>query len=228
MIICNSLNGKLMYKLTLGLLTFAFIFSLNLASAQVKTDSSLVKNPVVTKSIDKKKVDVTKSVNTKKNDVTKPINEKKIDVTKSMNTKKINVTKPTVTTKQLKPKKYNYTDSTLKREHKLKPIGGSESNINNTPIPVEVKPMKKTEYKSISPEPPGGEPFNAIPLVTKGTGTPINTKCIVSGEDVDSKITADYKGTTYAFCCKTCLKKFTADPEKYVSKLDKETSKSIN
>jgi YHS domain-containing protein len=66
------------------------------------------------------------------------------------------------------------------------------------------------------------------PQVTKGTGTPVNKMCIVSGEDIDSKITADYKGATYAFCCKTCLKKFTADPEKYVSKLDSKSLKLKN
>ena len=65
-------------------------------------------------------------------------------------------------------------------------------------------------------------------LVTKGTGTPVNKVCLVSGEDIDSKITADYKGKTYAFCCKTCLKKFTKDPEKYILKYDKQTSKTKN
>jgi hypothetical protein len=93
-----------MYKLTLGLLTFIFALSLNLASAQVKKDSSIIKNPVVTKSIDKKKVDVTKSVNTKKIDVTKPINEKKIDVTKPINKKKFGVTRPKAIKDTLKSK----------------------------------------------------------------------------------------------------------------------------
>jgi len=65
-------------------------------------------------------------------------------------------------------------------------------------------------------------------VVTKGTGKPVNSLCIVSGEKIDSKITADYKGKTYAFCCKTCLKKFTKDPEKYVLKYDKQSSKSKN
>ena len=57
--------------------------------------------------------------------------------------------------------------------------------------------------------------------VTKGTGKPVNTVCIVSGEDLDGKVLADYKGKTYSFCCKTCLKKFTKDPEKYVAKFEK-------
>ena len=46
---------------------------------------------------------------------------------------------------------------------------------------------------------------------------PINTKCPVSGEDIDPKITFVYNGYTYAFCCTDCLKKFKDNPEKYVS-----------
>jgi YHS domain-containing protein len=172
LIIYYSQKGKFMYRLTLGLLTFAFIFSFNITWSQVKTDSSLVKNPVTTKSIDKTKVTTTKTIDKTKVGVTKTTTSKETEVTKSINEKKIDVTKP----------------------------------INEKKIDV-TKP---------------------IPLVTKGTGKPINTLCIVSGEKIDSKVTADYKGVTYAFCCKTCLKKFTANPEKYVAKLDKETSKSKN
>ncbi len=55
---------------------------------------------------------------------------------------------------------------------------------------------------------------------------PVNTVCIVSGEEIDPEITATYNGKTYAFCCKTCLKKFNKNPEKYVSKLN-EDEKSV-
>jgi YHS domain-containing protein len=61
--------------------------------------------------------------------------------------------------------------------------------------------------------------------VTKGTGKPVNSVCIVSGEELDAKVTADYNGKTYGFCCKTCLKKFTKDPEKYVTKFEKKSNK---
>src|ERR1035437_6206573 len=63
---------------------------------------------------------------------------------------------------------------------------------------------------------------------TKSTHKPVNSLCLVSGEKIDSRITTDYKGKTYAFCCKTCLKKFTKDPEKYILKYDKESSKTKN
>jgi YHS domain-containing protein len=46
-----------------------------------------------------------------------------------------------------------------------------------------------------------------------------NTKCPVSGDDVDSKVTTVYNGKTYAFCCADCVKSFNKDPEKYASKV---------
>ena len=182
-----------MYRLTLGLLTFAFIFSFNITWSQVKTDSSLVKNPVTTKSIDKTKVTTTKTIDKTKVGVTKTTTTKETEVTKSTDKKKIDVTKPSII------KKVDTTKSVYKKKAGL---------------------TETTNVKSLN--------STAKSAVTKGTGSPINKVCIVSGEDIDSKVTADYKGTTYAFCCKTCLKKFTADPEKYVSKLDKEASKSKN
>lgn len=49
----------------------------------------------------------------------------------------------------------------------------------------------------------------------------LNEVCPVSKEPIeDNSITHEYKGKTYALCCKSCLKKFKADPEKYVSKLE--------
>jgi YHS domain-containing protein len=45
---------------------------------------------------------------------------------------------------------------------------------------------------------------------------PINTKCIVSGEDVDPKVTEVYNGVTYGFCCQDCVKAFNKNPQKYL------------
>ena len=50
-------------------------------------------------------------------------------------------------------------------------------------------------------------------------GTPVNTVCPVSGEEVDQNITYTYQEKTYALCCKRCLEKFKADPEKYISRM---------
>jgi YHS domain-containing protein len=49
--------------------------------------------------------------------------------------------------------------------------------------------------------------------------TPVNTKCPVSGEDIDTSKTIVYKGKTIAFCCEDCEKAFNKDPEKYVAKM---------
>lgn len=54
----------------------------------------------------------------------------------------------------------------------------------------------------------------------------LNTVCPVSTEEADGEITAEYKGKKYAVCCKSCLKKFNKDPEKYISRLS-EDGKSI-
>lgn len=53
-------------------------------------------------------------------------------------------------------------------------------------------------------------------------GTPVNTICPVSKEEADAAITHTYEGKTYAFCCNSCLKKFKGDPEKYISRMNRE------
>lgn len=40
--------------------------------------------------------------------------------------------------------------------------------------------------------------------------------CIVSGEEADPNLKLEYKGKTYYFCCKKCVKKFKDNPEKYI------------
>jgi YHS domain-containing protein len=50
----------------------------------------------------------------------------------------------------------------------------------------------------------------------------LNTKCPVSGDDVDKEVTQTYKGRTIAFCCKDCVKDFKKDPDKFIKKLDEE------
>ena len=46
----------------------------------------------------------------------------------------------------------------------------------------------------------------------------VDTKCPVSGDDVDPKVTSVYNGKTYAFCCADCVKSFQKDPAKYAAK----------
>ena len=50
---------------------------------------------------------------------------------------------------------------------------------------------------------------------------PVNTKCPVSGKDVNPKCKTTYEGKEVAFCSGDCQKKFKADPKKYADKLPK-------
>jgi P-type Cu+ transporter len=44
-----------------------------------------------------------------------------------------------------------------------------------------------------------------------------NKICPVMGKAVDKKVTTvTYKDKVYGFCCKSCIKKFAANPEKYL------------
>ena len=51
-----------------------------------------------------------------------------------------------------------------------------------------------------------------------------NEFCPVSGEKIDekSKVTYEYKGKIYNFCCQDCVEEFKKDPEKYIEKMKKE------
>ena len=52
---------------------------------------------------------------------------------------------------------------------------------------------------------------------------PLKT-CLVSGNELGSMgkpITKVYNGQEIKFCCKPCIKKFEANPSKYLSKLPK-------
>ena len=87
-----------------------------------------------------------------------------------------------------------------------KKVESTETKVMDTKQEVD-KNIKKTETKVVD-------------------NKPVNTVCPVSGEEIDTDITTVYKEKTYALCCKSCLKKFNKDPEKYVSKLS-EDGKSL-
>lgn len=61
----------------------------------------------------------------------------------------------------------------------------------------------------------------------KTTYNPWNTICPVMGEEVDNTVkTVVYNNKEYGFCCKSCIKKFEKNPEKYSKKLS-EDGKSL-
>ena len=59
---------------------------------------------------------------------------------------------------------------------------------------------------------------NPTPPTTK-KARPINKKCPVTGDDVDTQITWEYKGKIIGFCCKDCIEPFQKDLEKYMKDL---------
>lgn len=49
---------------------------------------------------------------------------------------------------------------------------------------------------------------------------PLNTQCpVMTEEAIDPEITLTYRGKKVAFCCDRCVKKFQAQPEKYLPNL---------
>ena len=62
--------------------------------------------------------------------------------------------------------------------------------------------------------------FDQVVSVTEGK--PVNSVCPVSGEELDKdQQLVKYKGEIIGLCCKKCLKKIKADPEKYMKRLKK-------
>ena len=51
-----------------------------------------------------------------------------------------------------------------------------------------------------------------------------NTICPVMGGKIDgnSKVTYEYEGKIYNFCCSDCVEAFKKDPQKYISMVEKE------
>jgi YHS domain-containing protein len=66
------------------------------------------------------------------------------------------------------------------------------------------------------------DPASATPSTQPAADAkPVNTKCLVTGDDIDPNITVVYDGVTYGFCCKDCVKAFNKNPEKYISAANK-------
>jgi len=51
-------------------------------------------------------------------------------------------------------------------------------------------------------------------------GEPVNAMCpVTTDEPADPYVTTEYEGETIGFCCKSCLRKFNANPDAYLSAL---------
>ena len=48
----------------------------------------------------------------------------------------------------------------------------------------------------------------------------VNAACLVMPDHkINGKTFVEYQGKTYGFCCKSCVKKFNKNPEKYIARL---------
>ena len=77
--------------------------------------------------------------------------------------------------------------------------------------------------------------FVSLPVVTQAAEKtakpkpyPLDT-CSVSGEklgEMGKPYVMEYKGREIKFCCKSCVKDFNKDPEKFVKKLEQAEAKT--
>jgi len=81
---------------------------------------------------------------------------------------------------------------------------------------------KKTDNETTKVDSKKNDPgFNKVVSVKEGT--PVNSVCPVSGENLEDDMQLfKYKGEIIAVCCKKCLKKVKADPEKYIKRLKRD------
>ena len=70
------------------------------------------------------------------------------------------------------------------------------------------------------------EQFAKPPPGNLGLARPINTKCPVSGKDVDPAKTSMHDGKVLAFCCDKCKAKFDQDPQPFLAKLGSGSAES--
>jgi YHS domain-containing protein len=105
-------------------------------------------------------------------------------------------------------------------------LSGSDElrKTTNTPILTKMKTIKKSVLASA---------FTALAILmtscasTGGTAGGVKPygrdTCIVSGNKLGSMgdpVTMVYEGREVKFCCKPCVAKFNADPQKYLSSLN--------
>jgi YHS domain-containing protein len=56
----------------------------------------------------------------------------------------------------------------------------------------------------------------------------VNSKCPISGADVDASVTSTFEGQAVAFCCAKCKAAFDAEPAKFADKLPKAKAAAVN
>jgi YHS domain-containing protein len=77
----------------------------------------------------------------------------------------------------------------------------------------------KADAKPADKKPEDKKPDDKKPDDAAKAPVAINTKCPVSGEDVDVKVVSLFEGKGVGFCCEDCQKKFLKEPGKFKDKI---------
>ena len=114
-------------------------------------------------------------------------------------------------------------DSKVTLDHKGKLIGfccaGCDGEFKKDPakymaiVDKELKATEAKEKEAKDKDKKKGDEKKEVKL---------NTKCPVTDDEADPKLTTEYKGRTIAFCCEGCVDDFKKDPKKFVAKLEKQ------
>ena len=82
---------------------------------------------------------------------------------------------------------------------------------------------KKVDSKTTKVDTSNTDPqYNEVVSVKEGT--PVNSICPVSGEDLgDDMQLIKYHGEIIGVCCKKCLAKIKDDPDKYLKRLKRDS-----
>jgi YHS domain-containing protein len=111
-------------------------------------------------------------------------------------------TQPAVTPKaEMKP---------VAKKDKAKPEAATPGTKKTEVVTPEAK--KPDDKKPEEKKPEEKKPAQAA-------AKPINTKCPVSGKDVDPAHVVVYQGKAVGLCCEKCEAKFTADPKAFIDKV---------
>lgn len=97
------------------------------------------------------------------------------------------------------------------------PVSGRDVDASATAKYTSVIGFCCNNCKGKFTKAPTGEKF--VAALKAGAGKAVNSKCPLSGEDVDASKTASHDGQTVAFCCGNCLGKFKKDPSKIIAKV---------
>jgi len=102
-------------------------------------------------------------------------------------------------------------------ENETCPVSGKSVDPDATAKYVTVIGFCCGKCQAKYEESPEGEKFAAARK--EAAGAPVNSKCPISGRDIDAEKTVFHDGMTVGFCCGDCVAEFEEDPSKHVAEV---------